>query len=98
MLIIVRDYGSQKLIGYYQNHMSPQNSLSKKLNETMLTNAIFTLRLIHIFPRIINKCLISIQLYLTNISCIQSYKLKLLLDSCCFYKYPRNIEGTLHGS
>jgi hypothetical protein len=29
---------------------------------------------------------------------MQSYKLKLFLDSYCFYKYPQNTEETLHES
>jgi hypothetical protein len=41
------------LIGYEQNQMSPQNSLSKK----MLGDALFVLRVVYFFPRIIRKYL-----------------------------------------
>jgi hypothetical protein len=66
----------------------------------MLAKTLFILCLIKFLPRIIYKFSdVSIQLQLTNIFCMQSYKIKLFLDLYFLQVlYIHNTEGTLHDS
>lgn len=66
------------------NHMSPHNSLSRKLEKKERKTCYF-LSLIRISPRIINKYLVFIEF--SNVFYIQSLKIKVIFGLLLALKY-----------